>query len=418
MTSAGRFARFRQPQGRRSEADGLSRHRPQKKDLAVRLATFTSLLLVPATLACGSTSGDGDVDDNNPGGGTAGSGGGGGINDNGEGGGASSDGCNTANFDIPGNNKDEDCNGTNDDEPFDCDASIDDIADNDAGKAAEAIGLCRRAQGGSWGVITAEYVKADGSSGMADQSHGLLKDFGEVVKPREGARLLALSTGHARDENDEDFSTPKHLFQPANDMNTFSATPLGFPKGSLSCPATGAGKKEALDPAGLEVRLRVPANANSFSFDFNFYTAEFPGFICQEWNDFFVTLMDPPPPSASDGNISFDTDGSHISVNSAFLDVCSAKYAGGKKFDCGEGSAGLRGTGYDGNPDEFELDEKLKQNAATGWLTTTAPVTPGSDITLRFTVWDQEDANLNTTVLIDNFRWDVDEVEAPTTIPR
>ena len=371
-------------------------------------------------LACAATSGDDSDLDNNAGGGTGDTGnGGGGTGVNTGGSGSDTDGCDPANFDVPGNGLDDDCNGTDDDEVFECDASINDIADGDAGKAAEAIGLCRRAQGESWGVIAAEYVKADGTSGMANLSHGLLADFGNVVTPREGSRLLALSTGHARDENDADFSTPKRLIPVTAEMNTSSQTPPGFPKASTSCSsADTSSDTTANDPAGLELTIRVPANANSFSFDFNFYTAEFPSFICSKWNDFFVALMDPPPPGASSGNISFDTQGNHVSVNSAFLNVCSAKTILGKTFPCAQGPGALRGTGYDGDPNAETTAFDLQQNAATGWLTTTAPVTPGSEITLRFTVWDQEDANLNTTVLIDNFRWDINTVEAPVTVPR
>lgn len=388
----------------------------------MRSTYFASLLLLPATLACGSTSGDPtDFDATSVGagshGGVSGSGGGTSVIDNGEG--SHTDNCDPANFDIPGNGKDDDCNGEDDDEAFECDASITDIADGDAGRAAEAIGLCRRAKGGSWGVITAAYVKADGTSGMADLSHGLLTDFGEVIVPREGRRLLALSTGQARDKNDPGFSTPKRLIPKTDDMKRASQTPPGFPKASSTCgPDAASSDTTANDPAGLELHIRVPANANSFSFDFNFYTAEFPGFICSQWNDFFVALMDPPPPGASSGNISFDNQGNHISVNSAFLDVCSSKTANGKNFSCGKGPGELRGTGYDGDPNAEDIDFDVVENAASGWLTTTAPVAPGSEITLRFTVWDQEDANLNTTVLIDNFRWDVDEVAAPVTIPR
>jgi len=42
---------------------------------------------------------------------------------------------------------------------------------------------------------------------------------------------------------------------------------------------------------------------------------------------------------------------------------------------------------------------------ATRWLTTTAPVVPGETITLRFVIWDTSDMQLDSLVLIDNFRW-------------
>jgi hypothetical protein len=42
---------------------------------------------------------------------------------------------------------------------------------------------------------------------------------------------------------------------------------------------------------------------------------------------------------------------------------------------------------------------------STGWLTTTAPVNPGEEITLHFSIWDTGDHAWDSTVLMDNFRW-------------
>ena len=77
-------------------------------------------------------------------------------------------------FDYPGNGVDEDCNGVPDDEPVGCDNQTVDIGYGDPVVAAHAIGICRMAQGSSWGLVSAKYVKADGSPGMNDISHGLL----------------------------------------------------------------------------------------------------------------------------------------------------------------------------------------------------------------------------------------------------
>jgi hypothetical protein len=57
-----------------------------------------------------------------------------------------------------------------------------------------------------------------------------------------------------------------------------------------------------------------------------------------------------------------------------------------------EGVAELAGTGFE-------------SNAATSWLTTKAPVPPGSIIKLRFGAYDSGDGIFDSTVLIDNFRW-------------
>ena len=36
---------------------------------------------------------------------------------------------------------------------------------------------------------------------------------------------------------------------------------------------------------------------------------------------------------------------------------------------------------------------------------TTAPVDPGAEVTIRFTIWDTGDENLDSTVLVDGFEW-------------
>jgi hypothetical protein len=54
-------------------------------------------------------------------------------------------------------------------------------------------------------------------------------------------------------------------------------------------------------------------------------------------------------------------------------------------------------------------------SASTSWLVTTAPVTPGGEITLLFSAWDSGDGVLDSTVLIDNFKFDVDETSTGTT---
>ncbi len=333
------------------------------------------------------------------------------------------DHCNSSLYDFPGNGEDEDCDGTADNAAGLCDADLR-IDSGEAMEGANALGLCQVAEGGSWGVVSAAYVKADGSEGMAPMGHGLLDTFG-VVRPKEGQRLLALSTGYARTPSqpgwDAEHQAGRMLAPTYPDLDTTSPTPPGYPKASSSCD--NAPKQEALarDPSALELTLRTPKNAKGLSFEFNFYTAEFPNFICKEWNDFFVVLMDPPPSSAKSGNISFDKNGDHVSVNNAFLEVCTERpteQTGGKLIPCAAGPGDLAGTGYEGGPDPLARDETTIEHAATGWLRTVAPVEGGTDVTLRFAVWDQGDANLNTLVLIDNFRWEDEEVETATERPR
>ncbi len=302
-------------------------------------------------------------------------------------------------YDYAGNGVDEDCNGTPDDEPTGCDTQTFDIGYGDPMVAAQAIGLCRVAQGSSWGVVSAKYVKADGSPGMNDVSHGLLPSFGPNVQPRDGTNMLGLSSGTARRPGDALYQSPGGA-----DMGTTGTTPPGFPIDSPACTVQTASDTTTNDPAAFEIVVRTPTNANQMAFDFNFYTFEFPVYVCSIYNDFFVALVDPAPQNAQSGNVSFDSQGNPVSVNNGFLEVCAPQSAGGKNFPCQLGTAGLDGTGFEGH-------------AATGWLNTQAPVPKGKEIRIRFAIWDMGDHVLDSTVLIDNFTWDVGQGEPPTTQP-
>jgi hypothetical protein len=165
----------------------------------------------------------------------------------------------------------------------------------------------------------------------------------------------------------------------------------------------------------LKVQLKVPTNANSFSFDFRFFSQEYWTYTCTQYNDFFITMLDttwkPSKPGdkaiPADKNISFDSTGNYISVNSSqFFTVCDAKSG----YTCPDGTAALAGTGYNlkicTKKDTWGNCKEEKFNAgATRWLTTTAPVVPGETITLRFIIWDTSDQDFDSLVLIDNFRW-------------
>ena len=305
-------------------------------------------------------------------------------------------------YDVLGNNVDEDCNNAIDDTMATCDNLITDVAVTNPQEAARAIGLCNFTTPGekNWGVIDAKYVKADGTAGINDISHGMLTGFGPNVAPQEGTRILALSSGAARQPSDPGYQSPSGY-----DTGINGFAPAGFPKDSSQCSGTNTSSdKTTHNPVGLELKIRVPTNAKSFKYLFNFYTFEFPVFVCDIYNDFFIALQNPAPPNAVDSNISFDIQGNPVSVNNGFLEVCSPQNAGGKNFPCSLGSAQLQGTGFE-------------DHAATGWLETVSPVTPGSEITLRFAIWDMGDAILDSTVLIDKFVFSADEATGSSTTP-
>ena len=315
---------------------------------------------------------------------------------------------------------DEDCDGLVDAEDPDtmpCDAGLSLKGGPEDG--ARAIELCKLATTPKdWGLIEAHWVLADGSPPPADAplfelGHGILSAFGPNVNVQRGERMLGVSSGVARQPTDPDYSNPSGSVK-----NYACNHPEGFPKESPSCGVAVTGG--CLDAAALELEIRAPSNAHGFSFAFNFFTFEWPTYVCSAYNDFFTALLMPFPEGQADGNITFDSLGNPISVNNAFVDVCGCPSgppctAGGKSFDCSLGTAGLVGTG-------FGADSGMGDHGSTSWLLTQAPIEPGSVFTLRFAAYDSGDGILDSTGLVDDFRWIAEpgtEVEtAPLPEPR
>jgi hypothetical protein len=274
---------------------------------------------------------------------------------------------------------------------------------NDPMDGARAMGLCQISDGTTWGLVTASWVKSDGTPLVGSQlelGRGILTGFGPNVSPQEGGAMLALSSGAARQPTDPGYQSVGGFWK--DDFP--HGTPPGYPKESPSCPGVITGSP--YDSAGLEIVVKTPTDAKSFSFNLDFYTYEFPIYICDQYNDFFVAMLTPQPAGLDDGNISFDTQGNTISVNAGFLEVCHPQNAGGKNFPCTYGPGELTGTGF---------DEQPNGSAATGWLETAAPIaSPGEQITLRFAIWDSGDGVLDSSVLIDNFRFEQSETVTGT----
>ena len=73
------------------------------------------------------------------------------------------------------------------------------------------------------------------------------------------------------------------------------------------------------------------------------------------------------------------------------------------------GTSELAGTGFD-TPTPGMCSADSLSGGATGWLTTQGNVKGGETITLRIAIWDTSDALLDSTAILDNFRWSLDPV--------
>ena len=323
---------------------------------------------------------------------------------------------------------DEDCDGLIDEKDPDlkpCDAGLALDSEN-PWDAVKAIGFCDQDKDGNPKFIKkATWVLADGlpPGPSVDPvkyhlGHGLLDHFGDNDKPREGERMLALSSGTARNKNEPGFVSRNF------NKGYSSNPPLTFSGESPACPGVVVPKSSVQDAAGLELEIEAPSNVLSLEFSFNFRSYEFPQFICTQFNDFFWANF---VQGNVNKNVSFDNQNppNPISVNAGFLSQCDCPPSGPgecvappfpqigqpqKVFQC-DGVEQLAGTDFDGSTNP-QGQYQGWTNAGTGWLKTTVPVKPKELLKLRFVVFDsgvdmngQKDHNVDSTVTIDRFKW-------------
>jgi len=324
---------------------------------------------------------------------------------------------NPANFDVPGNGCDDDGDGTVDN-GYDCDKGF--AATGPAADMAKAIGLCKTATNGSWGVVSATYTNGyQSATAPATEQHGILPKFGSVLKPRQGSTLGALSSGWAREYD----GTATEVFKGGKSMQSGAgAAPPGFPKDSPACPNTST-NKTVNDVATLKLVIKVPANVKGFAFDFNFFSGEWPEFVCTTFNDAFIAFLKSAAfNNGTADNISFDSKKNPVSVNNGFFDRCSPKALSCFNFPpnyqaCNGGDAELKGTGFYDPADNCGTGNNDSGGGGTGWLTTMAPVQANETMTLEFMIWDTGDHIYDSSVLVDNWTWQTTDTAVGTSRP-
>ena len=242
---------------------------------------------------------------------------------------------------------------------------------------------------------------------------GLLGTNGEYA-PRQGDRMVILSTGRAADVPHthaelgcDPLVCPSSALDPGAPMSTLPSpievgrvdtvkTCTDDPSlvGTGDCSNTleeqwsaGAG---AHDYAELRLETKVPVRADAFIYQFAFFSSEYPAWTSQgsPWNDMYVAWLES---EAWTGNISFDELGNPITSNGVFLDYLDADSPLCKGNDpCV--APELDGFAMDGH-------------AGTRWLETVAPVVPGEEVEVIFAIFDLSDAYFDTVVLLDGVHW-------------
>jgi Putative metal-binding motif len=287
-------------------------------------------------------------------------------------------------FEYVGNDVDDDCDGTKDNGYADCD------------EVAEGIGVSAEDAATAMNLCTEQFLlKADyGFVGVPEQ-RAVRTEFGPNIAPRLGSTMLVMSSGLTLLPTEPGFVETA----PGTDHAMSTARPFAYAS-RPECPSTNDAK--IYDLADLQLKLKAPTNAKAFAFDFRFMTAEYPDYYCSTYNDAFAAVVESERYERE--NVAYGAEGEFVSVNVSFWAICenTDKYDG-----CSESPSSVDGTGFG--------SDSGAPHGATRWLTTSVPVEPGEEFTLHLAVWDEGDNILDSTVLVDNFRWDINPAEKETT---
>lgn len=258
--------------------------------------------------------------------------------------------------------------------------------------------------------ICHEVIAATRNDIVDSRSQAVMSTFGDTYIPHAGPDFAVLSTGIAGDTASPGYAGHSTSFSSANR--------IAHPDPQPAAPSCGgADQSEVNDYSEISLSIQVPANAQAFSFDFNFMSIEFAEYVCSSYDDTFLAMLES---EAFSGNVSFDAMGNRVSINVGFFNVCSSTLASTCNFASNSAACTTAVNGCMSEMDilgtGFEAD--AASGGGTGWLTTTAPVVPGEKIRLTFMIFDEGDHSLDSTVLIDNFRWELEAVDAPVTVDR
>lgn len=343
-------------------------------------------------------------------------------------------------YEFVGNTVDDDCDGTVDEEAPSCDAAL--ASDSaDPLDYARALDLCQMTvenpadpKDRTWGVIGGKFSLADGTGLPAAASRSIRAGFGDTIAPQKHSRLMILSSGHAADANDTKPNFVK--FEGGANLGTSSPPPqdwwtaiggkLPNPPG-CNVPLVPS----ANDPIMLKLRIRVPTNAKSFSTKMYFFSAEYPEYVCSQYNDFFVALVDSDADgNPDDKNVAIYDDGKTlwpIGVNLVKVAAglftqcqggevgCAAQGVPTSDYNGCESTAELIGTGFDQKDNSTCEPAQTMIGGGTGWLTLRGNVEPGEIMEIRLAIWDTGGHIFDSLVLLDAWEWSLEAAEPGVT---
>jgi hypothetical protein len=345
-------------------------------------------------------------------------------------------------FEVEGNEIDDDCDGMTDEVEPSCDANLDSDSSSALDYAA-AMDLCLTTTEDAplpektWGVIAAELTLANGQNMPLPVQRSIRPAFGDGIGPSGGDSLVVLSSGNAAAPGQ---TSPGFAdFEGGQDLGTTVLAPEDWIAANggefpASCEGTNpTSDTNANDSVMLELRVRVPTNARSFTTRMFFFTAEYPEWVCSQYNDFFVALIDSASAqNPADKNIAVYDDGQNLwpvglnilKTAPGLFQVCESGNVGCQGdlpqewYDCPAGPGLLAGTGFDAIDGANSCNGGgFPVGGGTGWLQMSGNVEPGEIMTIRFAVWDAGGHLFDALVLLDDWRWSLDAASAGVSTP-
>jgi hypothetical protein len=303
--------------------------------------------------------------------------------------------------------------------PFDCDAPTGHLVCDDGSDPFRAIGLgCPGNEFESTPLVSGTMSSVD------ETAWRLTRELGNAFwTPREGANLLALSTGtlplpdasgrielplgqtnaaNGNNGNPDGAALPEPVSGAAGSNDGAGGTPFTgcdlVGDCSDTLPALLAAGGPPNDQLSFTFEVAVPEGTHGWRVDLVWLSAEFPALVDAAANDALVWWVSS---EAYVGNIA-TIGGEPMTVTGLRPRLVEANLVGDAPALIGTGMGGTTA-----QPCEYPWAEwdSCPRGGASGWLTLDGPANPGEILRLTAVLFDQGDTELDTIVLVDDWRW-------------
>ncbi len=294
-------------------------------------------------------------------------------------------------------------------------------------------------------------------------SIGVRSDYGTSRQPRNGDRLLVMSTGDigGNSQGESGFSAEWWSYSSTSGYVDYALPDYKrLCDDAMCCTQT----EPRYDITTIEFDIVVPEGANGVSYDVSFFTQEYPEWAGTYYNDGFEAVFEDPKvedwmadptfsgygcdsdgDGVSEANVAFDDYGTPLRVNNDFITATDCSDFDGILDHNGHvGQATIVDTSWTfwGNvpccgstSDTFQRVCDVpnwwaqmypndcppfgwafghyglcgagygEDSGGTQWLTNRFGVTPGHTMHVRFSIYDKSDGIFDTSVVLDNWVW-------------